>query len=194
MALAREDVQPDRLTYEEYLAEDMTRRRYEILDGERFFMTNPTRRHQKILLNLGELFRAYQRAYGSGETLIAPQDVLIRRAPLRVRQPDVLFISHERLRQCAGPDDPTPLSVAPELVVEILSPSERRRARQDRIRDYCAAGALERWVVSPVEQSVEVLRLSPQGPEPVALYGAGDTVRSAVFQDLSVPVEAILAE
>jgi Uma2 family endonuclease len=54
-------------------------------------------------------------------------DVVIRAEPLRVRQPDALFISNERLDQVGGEPEHGPLKAAPELVVEILSPSETRK-------------------------------------------------------------------
>jgi Uma2 family endonuclease len=193
MALAREELEPRLLTYEDYLAEGEVMARYDILDGERF-MTNPTRRHQEILGEIWSRLQAYAKGTRSGVALMAPQDVLIRRHPLRVRQPDVLFITHERLAQCPGPDDPAPLPIAPELVVEILSPSERRVDRDQKLRDYCDAGGMECWVVSTLQQSVEVLRLSPAGAEPVAIYSLGDIVRSVGFPDLTVPVADVFSD
>jgi Uma2 family endonuclease len=193
MALAREELEPRLLTYEDYLAEGEVMARYDILDGERF-MTNPTRRHQEILGEIWSRLQAYAKGTRSGVALMAPQDVLIRRHPLRVRQPDVLFITHERLAQCPGPDDPAPLPIAPELVVEILSPSERRVDRDQKLRDYCDAGGVECWVVNPPQQSVEVVRLSPAGPASLANYAAEETLRSAAFPDLSMPVSAIFAD
>jgi Uma2 family endonuclease len=181
------------LTYEAYLAEGEVNRRYDILDGVRVFMTNPTRRHQRILIRIAELLLAYERRSGRGEALTAPTDVLIRRAPLRTRQPDVLFISHAQLAKCAADTDPAPLEAAPELVVEILSPSETPRARDARIRDYQSVGVQECWVVSPAAGSVTVLRLTPAGAETAATYGSGDTIASLTFPDLTLPVAEIFA-
>src|SRR5690349_7069776 len=100
MSVAPQPASPDRLTYEQYLAEEETNLRYEIVDGVRFFMTNLTRRHQKILLNIAEALHAYEHIRQRGETIIAPCDILIRRRPLQIRQPDVLFISWEQLAKC----------------------------------------------------------------------------------------------
>jgi Uma2 family endonuclease len=191
MAIAPREAGPALLTYEEYLAEGEVFKRYDIIDGARIFMADPTRQHQEILLNVAERLRAFQRRTGLGRTLVAPQDVLITRVPLRSRQPDVLFISHAQLAKCAPADAPDPLLAAPELVVEILSPSETRRAREEKLRDYAAAGVRECWMVSPGAETVEVLRLTPQGPEPVALYQQGETVQSLAFPELTVPVAEI---
>lgn len=127
MTIAPDAVAAPPLTYEAYLAEGEVFRRYDILDGVRH-MTNPTRRHQRILIHLTRLLGTYEGVNGLGEVLVAPCDLLITRVPLRTRQPDVLFISHERLAQCPPPTDAAPLEVGPELVVEILSPSETARA------------------------------------------------------------------
>src|SRR5579871_6065224 len=103
------------LTYEQYLAEGEVPKRYDIVDGVRIYMVNPTRRHQRILGNIFERLRAYQRRSGRGEAILSPCDVLITRVPLRTRQPDVLFISVEQLQACGNDTDPAPLAAAPEL-------------------------------------------------------------------------------
>jgi Uma2 family endonuclease len=192
MTIAPDAVASPLLTYEAYLAEGEVFQRYDILDGVRH-VTNPTRRHQDILLNVAELFRGYQRASGVGRTLIAPCDLLITQVPLRTRQPDVLFISHERLSRCPPATDPAPLEVGPELVVEILSPSETASARAGKLRDYCAIGVDECWIVYPDAERVEVLRLTVAGAEPVAGYGRDVELRSQVLPGLALPVAALFA-
>lgn len=193
MAIASQTTSAKLLTYEEYMAEGEINRRYDILDGVRIYMTNPTRLHQNILLNIAELLRGYQRRTRSGKVIIAACDVLIRRSPLRTRQPDVLFISNAQLARCSAPSDPAPLEAAPELVVEILSPSETRAIRSDKLVDYQSIGVQECWVVSPDTQTVEVLRLTSERIESVATYQNDQTLRSAVFSDLMASVAEIFA-
>ena len=94
MAVAPQSVSALPLTYEQYLVEGEINQRYDIVDGVRDWMPNPTRQHQRIALNIAESFRVYERATRRGETIIAACDVLIQRNPLRTRQPDVLFISN----------------------------------------------------------------------------------------------------
>jgi len=167
--------------------------RYDILDGVRI-VSNPTSRHQDILLNLGEAFRDYQRKQKTGRVQIAPRDVLIRRAPLRTRQPDVLFISTTRLAQNPPNTDPAPISPAPELVVEILSPSDTKKVLAAKIADYQSVGVLECWVVSLRARTVEVLSLTAEEVESVRVYDEMETVQSVQFPDLQVAVSDILAE
>jgi Uma2 family endonuclease len=107
-------------------------RRYDILDGWKVYrrygqnqLTNPTIRHQRVQSRIARALEQYEAASGCGLTIAAPCDVLIRALPTtRTRQPDVLFISRERLGE-RDLEDPAPLSPAPELVVEIVSPSDR---------------------------------------------------------------------
>ena len=107
-----------RMTYEEYITEGKIKQRYDIIDGVRV-VTNPNRRHQRISRKLLLLFAPYEAAAGNGQSIAAPCDVLIRRAPLRTRQPDVLFMSNACVAQNPPMDNPAPLDPAPELVIEI---------------------------------------------------------------------------
>lgn len=184
---------PALLTYDDYMAEGEVFKRYDIVDGVRIFMTNPTRRHQRIVKRITRALDDYEAATGKGETILAPSDILITRVPLRTRQPDVLFISHARLAQCGADTDPAPLVVGPELVVEVLSSNESARARASKIQDYCRVGVDECWVVNPTDETVEVVRLTVAGAESIAVYRTGETVRSAVFPDLAVDVSPIFA-
>ncbi len=179
--------QPELLTYEDYTREGETNWRYDILDGVRVDLPSPNPRHQRIAQKFTRLLEDYEAATGRGLTLSSPCDVQITQEPLRTRQPDVFFVSHGRM---AGRSlsDPPPLAVAPELVVEIVSDSDTRRVLGGKIADFCAIGVDECWVVQPEDQTVEVMRLTQQGPQTVARYGSGGTVISLTLPGLSVAV------
>lgn len=183
---------PSPLSYEDYLAEGEVNQRYDIIDGVRI-VTNPLRRHQRIGMQLARALDDYAKATGKGEAYIAPVDVLITRAPLRTRQPDVLFISHERLAECAGDMDPAPLLRAPEFVVEVLSPNETRGSILAKLQDYARVDVLEAWLASPQAETIEVIRLSTDHLETVAIYGAGQTARSQVLDGFEVPLTVVFA-
>lgn len=181
------------LTYEAYMAEEENNLRYDIIDGERIFMPGATDEHQDVVFNIAAPFNRYATETRRGRMRQAPRDVLITRIPLHTRQPDVYFISAERNAQNPTRRDPAPLDLAPELIVEVVSDSERDRILYAKIADYCAVGVREGWVVRPVPQTVEVLRLSVDGYESVRIYGAGETVQSITFPDLFVAVDAVFA-
>lgn len=192
MAVAQADTPLKLLTYEQYMAEGEINKRYDIIDGERF-VTNPTRRHQRILQNMLQPFEDYSRVSRAGQAIVAPCDVLIYRRPLRTRQPDILFISNERLAQNPPAEDPTPLSPAPELAVEIVSPSDTRAVLAAKLADYQRVNVQECWVVYSGTLTVEILLLTQTQITLDATYSAGQIVHSVVFPGLAVAVDAIFA-
>lgn len=178
------------LTYEAYMAEPETKGRYDIIHGVRVFQPEVTWRRQRVMLHVsGELSR-YKRATDE-HVVPSPFDILIRREPLQIRQPDLLFISHARLMAGGGPPKIGPLEVAPELVVEIISDSETQRILEEKLADYCIIGVSECWVVRPEERTVEALRLTPGGAQSVRIYDETQAAASVVFPDLSIPVADI---
>lgn len=187
------------MTYDEYLASPEEMARYDILDGWKVYrlyggqqLPNPTRLHQLIQGNIYSAFRAYAKAQGTAQALMAPCDVLvIRESRLRMRQPDVLLISTERLAQNPPSTDPAPLAPAPELVVEILSPSDKPSALAAKIADYRAVDVREVWVVRLQMQTVDIVRLPPDETETAASHGAGETAASLAFAGLAAQVDDI---
>ena len=77
---------------------------------------------------------------------------------------------------------------AAELVVEILSPSDTWRVLSDKLADYRRVGVQERLVVSPGQQTVEVLRLTAEDEESTGVYGLDELAQSALYPDLAVSV------
>ena len=177
------------LTWEEYLAEETICKRYDIIDGVREYMSSPTPWHQIILGNIYDALREYKKRSGLGIALMAPSDILIRRTPrLRTRQPDVYFMRPTTAALSQGYPDLGAVTVAPELVVEIISNSETARILKGKLTDYCEIGVSEAWVVRPDAQTVEVMQLTPDGPVSVATYSAGQNVQSLTFPDLTPAV------
>jgi Uma2 family endonuclease len=183
----------EQLTYEQYLMEGEVKGRYEIIDGVRIFMTNPTIGHQETQGNIYAGLRAWRQVNRVARVILAPCDIPIQRAPLRTRQPDVLVISHERFGE-RDLDDPAPLEPAPELVIEILSPSNTGRALEDKLADYVKVGVRECWMVNRTARTVEVLRLTSAGATSVAVYGMGETVQSLTFDTLTLAVVEVFAQ
>lgn len=175
------------LTYEEYMSEPEIVHRYDIIEGVRHFMSPPTWEHQTILGNASGLLDRFAEASGLCYVLIAPLDVLIRRTPrLQTRQPDVFLVTHGRLAQGGGAPKKGPLPVGPELVVEIVSDSERASMLSDKLADYATVGVNEAWVVRPGAQTVEVITLDGTGSS--RLFSSGDHAHSFVFTDLRLSV------
>jgi Uma2 family endonuclease len=101
----------------------------------------------------------------------------------RLLQPDILFISAERqailTARNAGP--------APDLVVEVLSPSTASRDREVKAKRYAKFGVREMWLVDPDAHTMEVFSNAGEGFARAALHGEAEIVRSAVLEGLEFP-------
>lgn len=127
----------------------------ELVDG-RAIPTAPTGfLHGDIESELSLRLRSYAKETGHGRVAGGEVGIVIRRNPDTVRAADVLFVSHERLGRSPASGY---LEVAPELVVEILSPDDRWSEVMEKLSDYFQAGVLRVWVVDPRVRKVFVYR------------------------------------
>ena len=172
------------LTYEQYLKEPVTMLRYDIVDGEVIMSAAPNIYHQTISGNINEPVRRFVRENKLGRVWYAPVDIIVQQEPLRTRQPDLLFISNSRAaiilegRVHGGPD----------LVVEILSPSNSRADIESKLADYARIGVRECWMISPEGGTVETLQLYAGEWKRLAIRGVGENVETVVLQELELPV------
>jgi Uma2 family endonuclease len=146
-----------KLTYQDLLRLPEDLLRHELIDGEHYVSPAPNMKHQSIVLNLGAILLSFVRAHRLGKVLVAPFDVLF--SDHDVVEPDVLYVSAgkaDRLREryVAG---------APDLVVEVLSPSSRGIDKIKKRRLYEAQGVPEYWIVDPVAETVEVYHAAAGG-------------------------------
>ena len=124
---------------------------FQLVEGELFFMASPNRLHQDIVLNLAYAVKAHLRARPElGWVYVAPSDVKLDDG--NVFEPDVYFVSRER----AGILTVQGAEGAPDLVVEVLSPSTLRLDREKKREVYFRAGVRELWFVLPEQRRVEV--------------------------------------
>ena len=178
-------IEAKRLTYEAWLALPETKQRYEIVDGVLIMPPAPTPDHQWIMSEIFLRLRNFVDDKGLGVVLPAPVDLLIQRQPLRTRQPDILYLSGERtgIRGRAQLKGLQFLEIPPDLVAEVLSPSNTRRDIESKLEDYRQIGVKECWLISPEAETIEVLRLSAGEAVTEAIFGVDDTLRSEVLGD-----------
>jgi Uma2 family endonuclease len=183
------------LTFADYLLLPPIVQRYDILDGEMVMAAAPTGRHQWINSKIYRAVFAYLQAQQRGMVLYAPCDILIRRDPLRTRQPDLFIFLQGRsdVENVEDLLDQPVITLPPDIAIEILSPNETRRMRNDKVEDYRRIGVKECWIVSPQAQTVEVLKLSPTGTETVDIYGIGMRLQSDLLQGLELLVDEIFS-
>ena len=176
---------PVKLTYRDYMAWPDDGRRYELFEGELYMVPSPSVKHQRISRTLMLLLAQFVDEYQLGEVFGAPLDVVFTEATFV--QPDILFISHQR-RGIIGEQN---ISGAPDLVVEILSPSTEERDRGIKSQLYCRYGVQEYWLVDPEERTVEVLTLSPEGYQVLGRYSEDEVVSSQVLAGFQFLAEEI---
>ena len=159
-----------KLTYEDYasLPDD---ERYELIDGELMPMPSPKKIHQRLILDLSWILRRLEEM-GLGELFIAPFDVIL--SATNVVQPDLIFVSSARAHIITEDK----IRGAPDLLVEIISPSTERRDRIVKRDLYARHGVREYWLIDPYAKTVTVLILGAGGYDTHAVYEEGDTLTS----------------
>ena len=192
---ALEELKKKQITFADYLLMSELNHPYEIIDGEMVPHPTPIPAHQIVGANIFTPLNQYVKAKDLGVVLFAPVDIILQRDPLRTRQPDVLFI-HKDILPGTSLDDLEELQlleITPDLIVEVLSPSETKKVLAGKLIDYQRIGVKECWLVSRETRSVEVLRLSARKSERVGLYSLGETVCSETIIDFRLAVDAIFA-
>ena len=158
-------------------------KRTELVEGELVVMAPAGGRHGRIANTIAYFLTQVSRDRKWGTVFAAETGFLLRRDPDTVRAPDVAFVSSERL----GTDEAPAgfLKMAPDLAVEVVSPSDSAAAVQSKVEDWLGAGTRLVWVVYPDTRSVTVYRSLHEAEvlsEPDALDG------SPVLPDFALPV------
>jgi Uma2 family endonuclease len=158
--------------------------RHELVAGVIVAEPFPTHGHDRTFRRLLRLLGDFVKAHELGE-VFGETGYVLARDPDTIRGPDLSFVSRERL---TGLDDARFFSGAPDLAVEILSPSNRPGEMHAKVADYLAAGACLVWVVDPTRRSVMTYRalLAPRRVESHESLDGED-----VLPGLVIPIEAI---
>ena len=173
-----------KFTYDDYLntPED---KRYELLDGDLVALSSPEEFHQRVSILLGTKLVQFAVENHLGRVYHAPFDVVL--SDLNVAQPDLIFVSNER----ADIITPANIQGAPDLVVEILSPSTATRDKTIKRSLYARHGITEYWMVDLTEKTITVLRLGEHGFEDVDTYSEGETLTSPTLQGFTLNLDEI---
>jgi Uma2 family endonuclease len=176
------------LTYEEWLrmppVEDGTD---EVVKGELRFMPPTQYPHAEIIQRL---IRQLDRQTDETKIAILGSNfgLMISREPLTCRSLDLVVYWREKMVIQDGL-----YWAPPDLVVEVISPSETRRRKEEKMLDYAAIGVPEVWLVSPEAQSVEV-RLLSEGKLKTASISVDGLLQPSRFPGISVSVAAVWPE
>lgn len=179
-----------RLTYEDYVLLPDDGKRHEIIEGEHTMTPSPSTRHQEICFNIASALREHARRTGAGKAYIPPLDVVLSNED--VVQPDVLFVSSARASIVTEKN----IQGAPDLVVEVVSPSSRKTDLSIKRKLYSGKGVREYWIVDPELEAVTVYRAAAAaaaGYERAAELSleAKDTLSSPLLPGLALPLSEI---
>jgi Uma2 family endonuclease len=128
----------------------------ELINGRIVPMSPTGEEHGRIEGNVYEALKGFVRSHRLGKVLVGEVGIYTRRNPDSVRAADVLFISNERYARRSGSS--AYLDVAPELVVEILSPRDTVMGLTEKLREYFAIDVRLVWVIDPKARRVYAYR------------------------------------
>jgi Uma2 family endonuclease len=152
-----------RLTYDDFLLLPDDGLRHEIIDGEHYVTPSPNLRHQDLALRLAvSLSNHVEDRPDRGRVFIAPFDVVFSFHD--IVEPDVIFVAPDQLDILTDKN----IQGTPAMVVEVLSPSTRKRDRQIKRMLYERTGVREYWLVDPESGSVTIYRRTADGSFPMA--------------------------
>ena len=160
--------------------------RSELVRGELVVREPAGYRHGDVAMQLGIIIASFVKDHSLGKTFAAETGFTLRRDPDTVRAADVAFLSTARL-----PDSGTSgfAEVAPDLVVEVLSPDDRGGDVLAKVGDWLIAGTRLVWVINPVHNTAQVYRADGS----VTLLGPRDALDGeGVLQGFSCALQSVL--
>jgi Uma2 family endonuclease len=171
-----------KLRYEHYVHFPDDGRRHEIIDGDHYVNPAPGTQHQSVSKKLQyQLYTKIELA-GLGQFFDAPVDVQL--SDFDIVQPDLVIVLNKNVKKIT----PTKIKVAPDLVVEILSPSPAGYDNSLKLQLYERSGVPEYWIVDPFEQKVQQWILTDGK---YVLQPESDPIRLSIVPDVAIEVSSI---
>lgn len=172
------------LTVEDYRATPEGSR-YQLVEGELIMAPAPNLQHQMIVWNLSQIFGRHLEKHPAGRMFFAPCDVYL--SEHNVVQPDVLFVAKSRL----GILSEDGVHGAPDLVVEVLSPSTAQLDTRTKRRLYAKHGVKELWLVDPSLLQIQRYDFARAAAKPVQLIAEAERFKTALLPGLTLTAAEI---
>jgi Uma2 family endonuclease len=145
----------------------------------------PSPFHQEIMIFLFLALREFVIARHLGKTYVAPMPV--RLFPGTLREPDIAFVKKHRVKDMHKPPE------GADLLMEIISPTGRKRDLKDKRVDYAKAKVPEYWIVDPKKRTITVLVLADDDYEVHGVFKEGDEATSKLLKGFTVAVSDVFA-
>lgn len=175
-------------TYHDYIILPEDGKRYEIIEGELTMVAGPYSIHQITSQNLEYSLENFIKGKNIGRYFHAPIDVVLSK--INVVKPDILFIARENQHMITEKN----IAGAPDLVIEIISPSSAYYDLIEKKEIYEKYGVREYWLVDPKKQWVEVYQNVNQQFERVQRADRDGQVASLVLRGFNLSLTAIFSE
>lgn len=190
MAIAKEQKKYTFDDYEKWPEDE----RWELIDGAPYMLAPPSRKHQEIS---GELFRQLANYLQGKACKVYP-------APFAVRIPDGCEKENKDIKNVFEPDisiicdksklDDKGCTGAPDLIIEIISPSSAKTDKVIKFLKYEQAGVKEYWIVEPDQKLLSVFKLENNRYGRPHMYTEEDTIEVTSFPDLKIDLSTIFLE
>ena len=154
--MAKREIPSTHLTYEDYLEFPDDGKRHEIIEGDHYMTPAPKTKHQSLSINLATEMASFAKRHKLGRVLTAPCDVIF--SDENVVQPDLLFVSAARAAIVTEDN----VQGAPDIIIEILSESTRRKDEVTKRKLYERFGVSEYWIVDLELEIVKIFKLAQQ--------------------------------
>ena len=152
--------------------------RAELIDGQIYYMAPPSRKHQRLCLELATLINYYINSNnGSCETNVAPFAVFLNKDDKNYVEPDISVICDKSKLDDKG------CNGAPDWIIEIVSPGSRRMDYFTKLFKYRTAGVREYWIVDPDKNRITVYNFES---EDTLDYTFSDSIKAGIYDNLII--------
>ncbi len=173
-----------KFTHSDLLAIPDDGKHREIIDGDMFVTPSPDLSHQRISRRLEFTLMKYFEAHPIGEVFDAPLDVILD--DINVLEPDLLIVLSEHQEILKDW-----VRGAPDIVIEILSPTSVGHDRGPKLKAYARFGVREYWIVDREQHAIEVYRLGRSGYQLSRTFHNQDMLTTPLLPGFALEVGTI---
>ena len=171
-------------TESDYFKLPETNRLVELSEGRLIILDMPTDEHQKAVLRLTRAIDTFVEEHLLGEMRFSPMPVQLWQN--KIREPDVIFMSNDHRDRINSK-----VWGVPDLVVEVVSPSNEDDDRIEKFAEYAKAGITEYWIVDPINVTIEIYLLKKGKYSLKEKKQSGEIVSSSVLNGFEFAVDRL---
>jgi Uma2 family endonuclease len=149
---------------------------YQLIRGELIMSPSPTLFHQEIIGNLFGVLHQFVKSHHLGRMILSPMDLKL--GPKDVYQPDLIFVRQENVPSLQRQER---LTIVPDLVIEVLSPSTAYEDFTRKKSKYCECGVREYWIIDPLAETIEIMVKESEYYQTEALLRQPAVLESSMF-------------